>query len=149
MRFWAVNLLVVFLSAGLVLDAFADDKPLRVVSVNGALTEIIYQLGAEHTLVGVDTTSKYPVQAQSLPQVGYQRSLSIEGVLSLTPTHVIASADAGPPATLIQMQDAGIELIQFEKNYSLEGVVSKIESLAELLGLTIRVGEPRSQIDVD
>ena len=47
---------------------FAEDKALRVVSVGGALTEIIYQLGAESQLVGVDTTSLYPEAATKHPR---------------------------------------------------------------------------------
>ena len=46
----------------------------RIVSVGSALTEIFYALGAENLLVGVDTTSLYPPQAKSLPQVGFSDS---------------------------------------------------------------------------
>ena len=66
--------------------ARAQQKTPRIVSVGSALTEIFYALGAENLLVGVDTTSLYPPQAKSLPQVGYMRALSAEGVLSLKPT---------------------------------------------------------------
>jgi iron complex transport system substrate-binding protein len=44
--------------------------PQRVVSVGGALTEIIYAMGAQGDLVGVDSTSLYPVAATRLPNVG-------------------------------------------------------------------------------
>jgi iron complex transport system substrate-binding protein len=39
----------------------------RIVSVNGTLTEIIYALGAQERLVGVDTTSRYPHEVETLP----------------------------------------------------------------------------------
>ena len=39
----------------------ADKKSARrIVSIGGALTEIIYALGASQELAGVDTTSLYP-----------------------------------------------------------------------------------------
>jgi iron complex transport system substrate-binding protein len=75
----------------------------RLVSVGGALTEIVYALEAQAELVGVDSTSQYPVAAQRLPSVGYARSLSLEGVLALAPTQVLATEDAGPPAVLRQL----------------------------------------------
>ena len=81
---------------------FAADPARRIVSVGGALTETLYALGAMADLVGVDTTSLYPEAARRLPSVGYARSLSAEGVLSLRPTLIVASEDAGPPAVLRQ-----------------------------------------------
>jgi ABC-type hemin transport system substrate-binding protein len=73
------------------------DATSRIVSVGGAVTEIVYRLGAAEHLVGVDTSSTYPAAATQLPQVGYQRMLSVEGVLSLRPTLVLLSVEAGPP----------------------------------------------------
>ena len=85
------------MALGLVAAALpARAQAQRVVSVGSALTEIIYALGAEKMLVGVDTTSLYPAAARSLPQVGYMRALSAEGVLSLRPSLVIATTAAGP-----------------------------------------------------
>ena len=44
--------------------------PTRVVGLGGAVTEIIYALGAEKTLVGADASSIYPAAALKLPKVG-------------------------------------------------------------------------------
>ena len=46
--------------------------------------------------------------ARALPQVGYQRTLSAEGILSLAPDLVLASEAAGPPAVLDQVRSAGV-----------------------------------------
>ena len=82
----------------------------RLVSIDGSLTEIIYALGADADLVGVDTTSTYPPAATELPDVGYMRALSAEGILSLAPDRVITTTDAGPADALSQLQAAGIEI---------------------------------------
>jgi iron complex transport system substrate-binding protein len=65
------------------------DAAPRIVAVGGAVTDIVYRLGAAEHLVGVDTSSTYPAAATQLPQVGYQRMLSVEGVSSLNPTLVL------------------------------------------------------------
>jgi len=70
----------------------------RIVSIGGALTEILYALQAQSELVAVDTTSSFPDAAQKLPNVGYARSLSTEGVLAMAPTMILATEDAGPQA---------------------------------------------------
>ena len=54
----------------------------RIVSIGGAVTEILYALGLDKNIVAIDTTSLYPPQAlQEKPNVGYMRQLSPEGVL--------------------------------------------------------------------
>jgi iron complex transport system substrate-binding protein len=108
----------------------------RVVSVGSALTEIVYALGAEKMLVGVDTTSLYPAAARSLPQIGYMRALSAEGVLSLKPTLVIATTAAGPATTLDQLKATGIEVLILPDHYDYESVIAKIELVGKLTGKT-------------
>lgn len=106
----------------------------RIVSVGGALTETLYALGAQDDLVGVDTTSFYPASASALPSVGYARNLSAEGVLSLRPTLVVASEDAGPPAVLRQLEAADVRLVMLDAGHSIEGVADRTRRLAELSG---------------
>ena len=86
-------------------------QPPRIVSVGSSITEIVYALGAEKMLVGVDTTSLYPEEARKLPLVGYMRALSAEGVLSLKPTLIIATTAAGPAGALDQLKATGIEVM--------------------------------------
>ncbi|PID64472.1 MAG: hemin ABC transporter substrate-binding protein [Gammaproteobacteria bacterium] len=112
-----------------------DSKAPKVVSVAGSLTEIVYALGAEKQLVGVDTTSLYPEAATKLPQVGYQRALSAEGILSLNPDLVLATDEAGPPPVLKQIEAAKVDMEIIPLDYSSEGVVNKIRIAAKALGL--------------
>jgi iron complex transport system substrate-binding protein len=106
----------------------------RIVSVGGALTETLYALGAQGDLVGADTTSLFPEAARQLPSVGYARGLSAEGVLSLRPTLVVASQEAGPPAVLRQIEAARVPLALLDADHRFEGVVARTQRLAELCG---------------
>ena len=119
----------------------------RVISIGGALTELIYELGAQSMLVGVDTTSLYPAVAQKLPNVGYARTLSAEGVLSLRPTLIVATEDAGPPAVVQQIEAAKVPLHVLRADHKFEGLISRTQKLGELLArpaeakaLTARLG---------
>jgi iron complex transport system substrate-binding protein len=124
-----------FLALGLAAGALpARAETPRLVSVGSALTEIVYALGAEKMLVGVDTTSLYPEQARRLPQVGYMRALSAEGVLSLKPTLVIATTAAGPATTLEQLKATGIEVLILPDHYDYDSVVAKIEAVGRITG---------------
>src|SRR5215207_8192946 len=71
--------------------------PARIVSIGGAITEILYALGFDDRLAGVDSTSLYPAAAlRDKPNVGYMRQLSAEGVLGLNPSLVLAAQGSGP-----------------------------------------------------
>ena len=130
---------------GLASQASAD----RLVSIDGSLTEIIYALGAEADLVGVDTTSTYPAAATELPNVGYMRALSAEGILSLAPDRVITTADAGPADALSQLQAAGIEITILDNTPSLAGLISKIQSTATVLGQREAGDNLATQVEAD
>ena len=104
-----------------------------IVSIDGSLTEIIYELGDADRLLAVDSTSLYPDRVKQLPQVGYMRQLSAEGILSLRPKLVIASMDSGPDRVFEQLNDAGVEVVRIESANSLEGVLHKVRKVAQAL----------------
>ncbi len=121
----------------------------RIVSVGGGLTEIIYALGAEKELVGVDTTSLYPQAATKLPSVGYARALSSEGILALSPTLVLATEDAGPPAVLRQVGTAGVPVSILSANDKFEGVVERIQHVGSLIERSTQASQLESQLRQD
>lgn len=111
------------------------DSAQRLVTVGGAVTEIVYALGAGARVVATDTTSTWPEAAQALPRVGYQRALAAEGVLSMRPTLLIATADAGPPVALTQLQGAGVRVLQLDAGHRADQVGGAIRTIAASLAL--------------
>ena len=105
----------------------------RIISIGGALTQIAFMLEAESELVGVDTTSIYPAKAKDVPSVGYARQLSAEGVLSLAPTHLLATEEAGPPAVLKQIEAAGIPITVLSARHQYQGLRERIQGVGRLL----------------
>lgn len=107
----------------------------RVVVVGGALTEIVVALGESHRMIGRDTTSTWPEEIQELPDVGYMRALSPEGLLSLDPDLILADAGSGPQETIDIMQAAQVPFVQVQAAYSAEGVLDRITAVSEALGV--------------
>ncbi|MCA3859312.1 MAG: ABC transporter substrate-binding protein [Burkholderia sp.] len=122
---------------GSVLAQVAAATPKRVVVIGGALAETAFALGGAETpryrLVGADTTCTYPDAAKRLPKVGYQRALSAEGLLSLRPDLVLASAEAGPPTAIAQVKSAGVTVTTFDERHDVESVRAKITGIAQAL----------------
>jgi iron complex transport system substrate-binding protein len=114
--------------------AESSDRPARLVSVDAAATEIIYALGGEERLVGVDTTSLYPAGTEELAKVGYKRALSAEGILSLGPDLLLATDEAGPPEVLEQVARAGVAIRRIPDTPTVAGLHEKIAAVAEVLG---------------
>lgn len=114
------------------LQAAVKDK---VVVAGGALTEIVVALGEAGRLAGVDTTSLYPPQVVApLPKIGYLRTLSAEGILSLDPGLLIASNQAGPPAIIDQLRQAGLPVTVVPEAHTVEAVPGKVRIVAQALG---------------
>lgn len=116
----------------------------RIVTIDAAVTEIVFALGAGEQVVGRDTTSTYPLSVQALPDVGYMRQLTVEGILSLNPTVVIASSDAKPSKTLDRLAESGVRVVVVENESTLAGIERKIHDIAQALQLA-----PRAQALID
>ncbi|MCI0529071.1 MAG: ABC transporter substrate-binding protein [Nitrospira sp.] len=87
--------------------------------------------------------------AIKLPKIGYQRTLSAEGVLSLKPSLILATTEAGPPAAITQLKGSGVPILILPAEYSLEGVKTKIRGVAKALGLETRGEELVRFVDLD
>jgi iron complex transport system substrate-binding protein len=105
----------------------------RVVCVGGGLTEIVCALGQESSLVGVDTTSRFPLSVRRLPSVGYARNLSLEGMLALAPQNVIVNHDAGPISVLSRLRDVGVAVSTAEDGYTVESLLLRVKQLGRIL----------------
>lgn len=109
------------------------EAPKRIITIGGALTEIVYALEAQDLLVGNDTTSYHPAEAEKLPKVGYQRTLSAEGILSLNPNLVILTQEAGPLPVLKQIESAGITILKLKAGRSIDDVKANISAIGQAL----------------
>ncbi|MFT6023659.1 MAG: iron complex transport system substrate-binding protein [Ascidiaceihabitans sp.] len=143
---WLLAILIVLACVPRFLAAQPTD---RIVSVGGSITEIIYALGEQDRLVARDTTSKFPVAALDLPDVGYIRNLASEGVLSVQPSMIITEDGAGPPETIEVLQGAAIPMITIPDAYSHAGIVAKIIAVGDALGVPEKARDLAQQVDAD
>jgi iron complex transport system substrate-binding protein len=109
------------------------EPPKRIITIGGALTEIVYALGEQDRIVGNDTTSLYPQHAETLPKVGYHRALSSEGILSLNPDAVILTDEAGPPTVIRQLESTGVTILKLKAGRSIEDVKQSVKAIGQML----------------
>ncbi len=145
--------LIAALSASTVLpsltfDANAQQAKLpKLVTVSGAITEVVYALNAQSQLVGTDTTSLYPPAALKTPKVGYMRALSAEGVLSLRPDAVIATTEAGPPVVFDQLRSAGIKIELVLSDYTWEDIARKVSAVGRAANREKEAAQLQGKLD--
>ncbi|WP_080053807.1 heme/hemin ABC transporter substrate-binding protein [Spirosoma aerolatum] len=126
------------------------DDPIRIVSLDGTVSEILCDLGLQAHLVGVDVTSTYPESLQKLPKVGHNRNISAEGVISLKPTLVLTSQNAGTkPEVIDQIRSAGIKVITFGQDYSIAGAKKLIQDVANTCQVPSRAKPLIKKLDTD
>jgi iron complex transport system substrate-binding protein len=125
----------VLAACALGLPLAAQEPAQRIVSLGGSVTEIVVALGAEDRLVARDSTSSFPDSILALPDVGYLRALSPEGVLALGPDLIVAEADAGPVETVEVLRGAGVPFVLMPDDPTAAGVAAKIAAVAGALGL--------------
>lgn len=106
----------------------------RIVSLNGAVTEIIAALGYEKNIVGRDVTSTYPESVKNndkIQDLGHvARGLSVEALLALKPTIIFGTEKDMTPDLQSKLKASGITTIIFKQDFSSEGAKKLIADVA-------------------
>ncbi|WP_292556610.1 hemin ABC transporter substrate-binding protein [Mesorhizobium sp.] len=113
--------------------AFADTS--KIIAIGGSITEIVYALGEQGHLVARDSTSRYPEAALKLPDVGYMRQLSPEGVLSVNPSGILALHGSGPKEAVEVLKKSSVPFIDVPEHYTHDGILEKIRVVGKALGV--------------
>ena len=110
-----------------------DRQTQRIVSVDSNATEILLALGLADQIVAADVTSQ-SLLSPSVPDLGYHRSLSAEGILQYHPDWVIGSEHMAPPETLALLEKASLKLIKLNSPSSPTQLAENVSTLGKLLG---------------
>lgn len=123
----------------------------RLVTVGGAVTEIVFDLGLGDRVIARDTTSYFPEPVTKLPDIGYMRALSSEGVLSVNPSAILMIEGSGPKETLDVLAKASVPLVTVPEGYDRDAIVRKILTVGKALGVEAEAKElaDRVRADVD
>ena len=92
------------------------------------------RLASSGRLVARDSTSVYPQAALSLPDVGYMRALSPEGVLSVNPTGILALQGSGPKEAVDVLKKASVPYIVVPEKFDHAGILDRIRVVARAIG---------------
>lgn len=112
-------------------------SPRRVVSLAPSLTEIVFLLGRDSSLVGVTRFCNVPSAASSLPKIGGVSDPDIERIVALSPDLVLCTTDGNPRDKVRALEEMGIPCFSTSPQ-DLGAVFTAIERLGVLLGAADR-----------
>lgn len=121
----------------------------RILSLGPDVTEIVYALGGGDRVIARDRSSRFPEEAEAMPDVGYRRALSPEALIGLTPDLILASEDIGPPEAVDVLESVDIPVVYVPEDNSPEGIVRKIDIIASVLGAEDRAVDLKAQVMAD
>lgn len=129
-------------------DVTVEDMS-RIVSIGSAVTETIFALGAHENVVAVDESSVYPEGTADLPKVSFTRNLSAEGVLSMSPSVILASGSAGPETAVQQIRSTGVPFLKLTEDETTEAAFERVRELGSILGRESEAEEIISRMEED
>lgn len=122
----------------------------RIVCLSKQYNEIIFALGAQKNLVGVDLSSTYPPEIKSVTTVGYHRALSTEGILSTKPTLIIHDNNVGPEQVMTQLNDLKIPMKLFTaKGEDLESAKALVTEMGQYFHREKQADSLNQKLDAD
>jgi len=122
--------LMLFVVMYQVLNVEAGMPEYRIISTDASVTDLLFEFGMQDHLVAVDVTSQLPKGFKALPNVGYHRNLSAEGLLSLTPSIVIGSDLMGPDNVTQALTAAQVPFLQLPIAKTIVSLKSNINKVA-------------------
>lgn len=122
------------LVVSLMLAQFSAQAQERIISAGSAITELVYALGASDQLVAVDVTSQHFIEGSEIPQVGYHRQLSAEGLLALNPSYLIGSSEMGPESTINSLKSSQVKVAVVPSGDSIDDLFQRIDVVANITG---------------
>ena len=121
--------------AGSANPAHALPGDARLVTIGGGLTETVFALGSGERVVGADTTSTHPPEAESVPRVGYQRALTPESILAVRPYALLHDGSAGPTSTFERVRNAGVQILTVSGEPTMDGFRDRVRTVGHWLGV--------------
>lgn len=110
---------------------------LRIISLSGFLTEVLFDLGYGDRIVGRDVTSSYPPAAADIANLGHITQLNVEAILALSPDYVLVEESqlAQQNDVLQQIEGGGIKVIAVPTSPTLHNAVHAARALREHLDI--------------
>ena len=116
----------------------------RIVSLAPGITELIYAVGAEQSLLATVDYADFPEAAKKIPRVGDAFRVDMEKLLALKPDLVLAWTSGTPSTTVEQIRALGMRVESMEVKH-LSEVSDSLIRIGELTGMQVNARRAASE----
>jgi iron complex transport system substrate-binding protein len=109
----------------------------RIVSLSPAITETLFAIGAGERVIGRSDYCRYPEEVRGLPAGGTALTPSLESLVRMRPTHLVAERSSSVPASMLGEIAPTTQLPWL----TLEEITASVRTLGALTGTTERAEE--------
>ncbi|XOQ58589.1 MAG: ABC transporter substrate-binding protein [Clostridium sp.] len=109
-----------------------EKEPKKVISLAPNITEIIYALNRQDTLIGRTDFCTYPKEVSKIPSIGGLTNPNIEKIVQLEPDLVIASNQLGKE-DLKKIEELNIKVVVLSGADSFQGTYDIITNVGKVL----------------
>ncbi len=102
----------------------------RIVSLTPGLTELVYAVGAEQSLIATVEYADHPEAARRIPRIGDAFRVDMEKLLAIKPDLVLAWTSGTPATTVEQSRALGLRVESLE-----------VQHLSEVSAALLHIGE--------
>ncbi len=131
--FSVLLMLLVFLLQGISLNAGAVENTYRVVTLAPHITELFFEVGAGHFVVGTVEYANYPLAAKKIERVGAYNSVSVERILALKPDFVVAIPNSAMSSQIEKLQKLGVD-VRFSDPATVNDVAEQLLRIGTWVG---------------
>ncbi len=137
---WAAMVLPLFLflsscgNASEKTEESENTESLKIISLSGFITELLFEMGYGDQIIARDVTSTYPEQVNAIESVGHISRLNVEAILALQPDVIILEKVSEESVKFIdQLTGAGIKVVSVPTSTSFDNSLKAIKSLEGVL----------------
>lgn len=107
-------------------------SPLKIISLSGVITEVLFELGQGNNIVGIDITSTYPAEnLVGKAQLGHTSKLNAEAILALSPDIIFCLETDAEKPVLKQLAESGLKVIPLSTSTYFDNSVQLAQQLAQ------------------
>lgn len=117
-------------------DITLEAPPEKVISLTPSNTEILFGIGLNNEIVGVNNYDDYPAEATEKEKIGDLQSMNVERIIALTPDIVFAheSGMSYHEGAIEQLESAGVKVFVVATADSFNETYATIEQLGRATG---------------
>ena len=114
-------------------ESIIENNSIRVITLSPHLAEMLFNLGALNTLVGVSAYTDFPEELKNLPNIGDAFVLDIEKITILEPDIILAWESGTPRNIVDELVNLGFK-VKIIKSKTLEDIALSILLLGDVVG---------------